>query len=128
MAAFFFILGRGGWSWPQALASDARLYLQATTACLSAIIVLQMANLYECRSTRASVLATGLVDNRLIVAGIAVELALILLIDYTPWGNRVFGTAPIPAVAWLFALPFAAGLVALEETRKAAVRRLSPRA
>lgn len=113
MAAFFFILGRGGWSWPQALASDARLYLQATTAC---------------RSTRASVLATGLVDNRLIVAGIAVELALILLIDYTPWGNRVFGTAPIPAVAWLFALPFAAGLVALEETRKAAVRRLSPRA
>jgi len=48
---------------------------------------------------------------------------LILAIVYTPWGNAAFGTAPIGAEAWLFMLPFAAAMLALEESRKAFVRR-----
>jgi hypothetical protein len=50
------------------------------------------------------------------------ELALILLIDYTAVGNRLFGTDPIPASVWLFILPFAAAMLGLEEIRKRAVR------
>ena len=48
----------------------------------------------------------------------AVELALILAIDYTPWGNAVFGTARILLAAWLFRLPFALAMLLLEEARK----------
>ena len=47
---------------------------------------------------------------------------LIALIDYTPWGNALFGTAPIPAAVWLFIIPFAFGMLALEELRKWLVR------
>ena len=39
----------------------------------------------------------GYRNNRLIWYGIIFELLLLLLIDYTPWGNKLFGTAPLGA-------------------------------
>jgi hypothetical protein len=55
---------------------------------------------------------------------VALEIALILAIGYTPWGHLVFATMPIPGQVWLFMLPFAAGLFILEELRKWLARRL----
>jgi magnesium-transporting ATPase (P-type) len=123
MAAFFFVLHRGGWSYGQDLAWSDPLYLQATTACLSAIILMQVVNVFLCRSDRESVFSFGFFGNRFILLGIAVEIGLILLIDYTPWGNRIFGTAPISAEVWLFVVPFAVGMLVLEEVRKWLIRR-----
>lgn len=126
LAAFFYVLHRGGWRHGDPRGSDALLYKQATTACLSAIIVLQVVNVFLCRSRRESAFRFNVLSNPLILGGIAVEVALILLIDYTPWGNFVFGTAPIPLDAWLFMVPFAIAMLALEEVRKLAVRRFTP--
>jgi magnesium-transporting ATPase (P-type) len=117
-AAFFFVLHGGGWRYGQELAWDDPLYRAATTACLSAIIVMQVVNLFLCRSERDSAFAFGLFSNRLLVWGIIVELALILWIDYSGWGQRLFNTAPIGLDVWLFVLPFAAGMLVLEEARK----------
>jgi sodium/potassium-transporting ATPase subunit alpha len=84
--------------------------------------VMQVVNVFLCRSRRESVLRFGLFSNPLILLGIAVEVTLILLIDYSPWGNAIFGTAPIPLAAWLFMLPFTLGMLLLEEGRKWVVR------
>lgn len=51
------------------------------------------------------------------------EIALILPINYTPWGNLIFGTAPIAGQVWLFLIPFAVGLFILEELRKWLIRK-----
>jgi len=123
MAAFFFVLNLAGWEYGQALAKTEALYLQATTACLAAIVVTQVVNVFLCRHPRESAFAFGLLSNPLILWGIAIEIALILSIAYTSWGNVVFGTAPIGPEAWLFMLPFAAAMLALEEGRKAFMRR-----
>jgi magnesium-transporting ATPase (P-type) len=122
MAAFFFVLKGGGWSYGDALGVRDPLYLQATTACLSTIVITQIANLFICRSPRESVFRSRLLSNKLIFAGIAVEISLILMINYSPWGNEVFGTTPIPLKVWLFAVPFALGMIVLEELRKWCVR------
>ena len=52
------------------------------------------------------------------------EIVLILLIDYTPWGNRLLETAPTGLSVWLLVVPFALGLLALEELPKLLVRRM----
>jgi calcium-translocating P-type ATPase len=122
MAAFFYVLAAGGWQYGNILGRHDPLYLQATTACLSAIIVMQVVNVFLCRSDRGSAFAFGLGSNPLLLWGIAIELLLILAIDYTPWGNILFGTAPIPARVWLFVIPFALGMLMLEEVRKGLVR------
>ena len=123
MAAFFFVLMSGGWRYGEILHSDDPLYLRATTACLSAIIVMQMVNVYLCRSSVRSVFSLGLFDNRLIVAGIGLELVSLALINYAPLANMLIGTAAVPPALWLFLVPFAAGMLALEELRKWIVRQ-----
>ncbi|MDP2239573.1 MAG: cation-transporting P-type ATPase [Burkholderiales bacterium] len=123
MAAFFFVLGAGGWRYGEILAPADPLYLQATTACLAAIIVMQVVNVFLCRDPRESVFSVSLKRNYLIILSIIIELALILAIVYSAPGNAVFGTAPIAPEVWLFMLPFAVAMLMLEEGRKWCVRR-----
>lgn len=120
---FFYVLYGGGWQWGEMLPPGEPLYMQATTACLTAIIITQVGNLFACRSMTESVLRVGFFSNRLIFAGIAAELALLLFIVYSPWGNTVFSTAPIALNVWLLLVPFAFILFAAEETRKFLARR-----
>jgi magnesium-transporting ATPase (P-type) len=123
MAAFFFVLFRGGWTYGHDLDANDPLYLSATTACLAAIIVMQIVNVFICRSSVRSTLTTGLIDNRLITWGVAVEVVLLLLIVYTPLGHFVLGTAPVSSELWIFLLPFVITMLTLEEARKWFARR-----
>jgi hypothetical protein len=70
------------------------------------------------------VFSVGLLGNPLIGWGVILEIALIVLIDYTHWGNLIFATAPISAQIWLFVMPFGIVLFISEELRKRLVRRI----
>jgi len=123
MAVFFFVLGRAGWQYGDALPAADPLYLRATTACLMAIVLAQVANLFACRHPVLPFWRFPLLKNRLLLAGLGVELGLLLAIVYTPWGHALFGTAPLSADVWLMAVPFALLLLAAEELRKMVVRK-----
>ncbi|OIQ78382.1 calcium-transporting ATPase 1 [mine drainage metagenome] len=125
MAAYFAMLHLGGWHYGERLASNAPTYLQATAATLSAIIVMQIMNVLLCKHPDRPLWRTNPFDNPLILSGIALEIALILIIDYTPWGQDLFGTAALPAGIWLLILPFAGAMLMLEEGRKALLRNHS---
>jgi sodium/potassium-transporting ATPase subunit alpha len=100
MGAYFFVLYRGGWSYGQSLTDHDALYLSATTACLSGIIVMQIFNVFLFRSSWRSMLSTGLFDNRLIVLVVTLEIFLAGVINYTWIGNFLLDTAPIPSALW----------------------------
>jgi calcium-translocating P-type ATPase len=123
MAAFFFVLHTAGWQYGQSLARLDPLYLEATTACLAAIVVMQVVNVFLCRHPVQSSLSFGLLSNRLLVIGVAAELAILVFIVYTPPGNWLFGTVPLGLQTWLFILPFAPAMWAIEEARKLWLRR-----
>ncbi len=123
MAVFFFVLDAAGWHYGVSLDRSAPLYLQATSACLATIVVMQMMNVILCRHPSRSSLSVGLFDNRYILLALAAELGVILFIIYTPAGNWLFGTAPVGADVWLLAVVGAALMWALEEIRKAWLRR-----
>jgi sodium/potassium-transporting ATPase subunit alpha len=123
MAAFFLVLRMAGWQWGQELSLGDALYRQATTACLTAIVVMQVVNVYLCRNRRESIVSRPLLENPLITAGVAVEIGLILAIDYTAFGHTLFGTAPIGYQAWLVVVPAAAAMLTLDEARKVFLRR-----
>ncbi len=101
------------------------LYLQATTACLLTIVVTQVVNVFLCRHASKSLLAFGLVSNRLLLVGIAVEIALLVFIVYVPLGHWLFGTAPVGRDVWLAALAGAECMGLCEEVRKAWRRRVA---
>ncbi|THJ12504.1 MAG: hypothetical protein CAF43_003375, partial [Nitrospira sp. CG24C] len=67
----------------------------------------------------------GWFSNPLLLWGIATELVVLAFIIYTPWGNAIFGTSPLPV--WIFG-PLALGALALlfaEESRKIIVNRFT---
>lgn len=119
MAVFFFVLDAAGWQYGVSLDRTNPLYLQATSACLATIVVMQMMNLMLCRHPFKSSLSFGLSGNPYLLLGLAAELGVILLIVYTAAGNWLFGTAPVGPEVWLLALLGAALMWLLEEARKA---------
>lgn len=122
---FFYVLNAGGWAWSESISQGDRLYMQATTVCLTAIIVTQVANVFVCRSLTQNSLRIGLFTNKLILAGIAVEITLQLLIVYTPFGNSIFNTRPLDAWMWLMLVPFAALLLIAGESLKFVYRKMA---
>jgi sodium/potassium-transporting ATPase subunit alpha len=126
MFGFFWVLYHGGWIWGVMLHPHDLLYLQATTACLTAIIITQIGNVFACRSSKGSLFSTGFFSNKLIFAAITAEILLQLFIVYHPFGNKIFGTAPISLSVWLVLIPFSIILLAAEELRKFYIRRYKP--
>jgi len=122
MAAYFYVMYQGGWNWGQTLAPTSTLYLQATTACLAGIIATQIANVFACRSSSSSVFSLGFFSNRLVLAGIASEVALAAFVIYTPLGNSLFASAPVSMHVWLLLTPFALLLFGTDEARKFFIR------
>jgi len=123
MTVFFFVLDAAGWHYGEPLARTAPLYLEATTACLATIVMMQVVNVFLCRHPRRSVFAFSLFGNPLILLGIAAELGLLLFIAYTPTGHWLFGTAPVGAEVWLLAAALAVLMGFAEEARKTWLRR-----
>jgi sodium/potassium-transporting ATPase subunit alpha len=128
MGAFFFVVTGAAWPWRSPAILDDLLYRQGTTACLTAIVLMQMANVFLCRNRCASAFTQPLTSNRLLLSGVVAEFVLILLIDYTRVGQGMFGTAPIGVASWLVVVPFALTMLMEEEARKAIVRLRERRA
>ena len=123
MGGFFLYLFANGWTWGTHLDWSSPLYRQATTVTFAGIVLAQVANVLACRSDRLSVFKLDWRTNPLMVLGIAIELILLALIAYTPTGNEIFGTSPLPL--WIFG-PLVLGsltLLLVEEGRKLLVTR-----
>ncbi|MFN8233859.1 MAG: HAD-IC family P-type ATPase [Actinomycetota bacterium] len=97
-----------------------------SAAVFAAIVCMQMANAFACRSDPASLVSIGPLTNRLLLAAVGVELVLLLGFLYVPGLSAVIGNGPVPAELWIpiVVTPFA--LLAAEEGRKAMVRRRVP--
>ena len=123
---YFVILHDGGWQWGDALATSDPLYRTAITGFFASIIICQVADVIICRTRRQSLLTVGLLANRLVLLGIATELALLAIIAYLPAANVFFNTAPLEAWHLALSLPFAALILLGDELRRVFVRTGNP--
>jgi sodium/potassium-transporting ATPase subunit alpha len=118
MTVYFYVLESGGWRWGMALPDGSPLAHQASAAVFLGIVVMQVGNVFACRSYRESAFRPGFFANRLMLLGIVVEIALAAFIIYHPLGNRLFDTAPLGIGVWLILVPFSAVLLGADELRK----------
>ncbi|MCM2279842.1 MAG: cation-transporting P-type ATPase [Oligoflexia bacterium] len=118
MTVFLLFLADSGWSWGTALPRESDTYRAATGACFGTIVIMQIANVFVCRSERETLPPWRFRPTGLILAGIALELLAVVLVVYSPAGNAVFGTAAVPARYWSYAGAFALLLVALDAALK----------
>jgi Ca2+-transporting ATPase len=123
MAAFFFIYVESGWRPDMEMVDSGTLYVTATTMSLAAIVATQVGNVFACRTERESVFYAGLFVNKLVLWGIATEIAIITALIYSPPLQRIFGLAPLTIKEWSFLLIFPPIILLMEEGRKLIARR-----
>jgi len=110
---FFLVLVQGGWQFGQELAGSDTLYRSATGIALASILLLQVGNLIGRRNRHRSGLDRGLLSNRLMLLGIALEIAFSWALLYWPPLQKILGTGPVEVeiyfLAWL-GIPLIFGL------------------
>ena len=127
MSAFFFAFGLHGWRPWEPLPDSGSVYVGATAMTMAAIVMAQVGAGLGWRTARRSVFAAGLLTNRLLLVGIALEVAMIALLVYTPGLQEVFHTAPLGPWNWVFLLLWPPIVFGAEEGRKAVLRRRAAR-
>ncbi len=98
-----------------------------STMVFAAIVAMQMANAFECRSNPASLFSIGPLSNRLLVGSVAVEALMLAAFVYVPLIRHVLGQHPLSLGQWLPVLVTPWILLGAEEARKAVVRRRAHR-
>lgn len=122
MSGFFFIYYQHGWMPGMEMTDSGLIYATATTMTLAGIVATQIGNVFACRTERESVFTVGLFSNKLVLWGIASELAIIALLIYTPFLQRIFGLAPLGIKEWAFLFAFTPVILLAEEGRKWIIR------
>ena len=126
MAGYFLVNVLAGWPGiPLAgLGNDSDpVYIQATTMTLAGIIFAQIGQVMNCRTETTSVFKIGLFSNRRILIGIVFEVVLLVILTTFPPLQGVFHTAPLAWQDYAFLCCIPPVVIAIEEVRKAWLRR-----
>jgi sodium/potassium-transporting ATPase subunit alpha len=104
LGLFFLVLSMGGWEYGMELAGSDPLYRSATGIALASILLMQVANGISRRHLRRSGLDRSLLQNRLLLFGIAAEITCAWALLYWPPLQSLLGTAPVAPELFLLAL------------------------
>ncbi|MFA5251142.1 MAG: HAD-IC family P-type ATPase [Phycisphaerae bacterium] len=131
LVIYYFVLYQGGWKpgmqlEPNDTTFTNPLHLKAITMVFLGIVVMQVANIFACRSDKHSVFKLGFFSNKLILWGIVFELIFASIIIYIPFFQKVFQTTAIGWSDWAILVAFAPLIFLAEEFRKKLCRRRHP--
>lgn len=118
LGGYAFAYWWAGWHSATSLPDSGSLYATATTMTFAGIVACQVGNAFACRSRSQSIWQLGFATNRMLLAGIAAELALLALLIYVPPLRTIFGLARLAPAHWFLLLTFGPVLLLLEECRK----------
>ncbi len=116
LTTFTVVLVMGGWSWGDK--PGAGLLATASGSAFAVIAVSQMANAFACRSASQPVWRIALSTNRLVLAAVAAEAALLVAFLAAPWLSELLGGSWPTPTAWAMAATAAVLLVLADGTHK----------
>ena len=128
LIAYYLVLYQGGWRPGMQLEPNDTtfanpLHLKAITTLFVGIVVMQIANVFACRSEKYSAFKIGLFNNKLILWGIVFELIFTCVLIYTPLFQKIFQTSSLGWKEWGILFVFMIIIFFLEELRKAISRK-----
>jgi magnesium-transporting ATPase (P-type) len=126
MTSYFLVLHNGGWT-PGAPTDPSsslhHLYLQATTITFLSMVACQIGTAFACRTERVSLRSIGVTTNRLLLWGVAFEVALSAMLVAIPPLQSLLGTAVPDPAQLVIILPFPFIVWGADELRRWIVRR-----
>ncbi len=122
VALLMLVSAFGLFEWMQSRGADPRA---ATTVAVNVFVFVQIFYMFNCRSLTDSVFRIGFFSNKPLLLGALGMVLLQIAFTYVPIMNRLFRSAPIGWLEWLFIL--ASGILAslIVGAEKAIRRRLA---
>jgi Ca2+-transporting ATPase len=96
---------------------------EARTVAANVFVFGEMSYLFNCRSLTLPSWRVSLRTNHFLLGGVGLMLALQMLYTYLPGMNRLFGTAPITWLAWVWIIGVALAVHVIVEIEKSVRRR-----
>ena len=99
--------------------------MEAQSLCFVTLIIIQFLNAFNCRSLERSLFNLGVNQNRWLLAAVAWELTLLLLVVYLPFLQGAFNTFALTVEDWIMAVSSALTIIAVAELYKLTSAKLS---
>jgi calcium-translocating P-type ATPase len=129
LAGFFYVLWQAGWTSGADVSSGSSLhdpYVEATTMTFAGIVACQIGTAFASRTDRASLRSVGFLSNRLLLWGIAFEVAFAGALIYVPAFQPIFHTAPLDVTELALLATFPVIVWGADELRRSVRRRGEP--
>lgn len=101
----------------QHLAADSQIHMTAMTLTYLTIVLCQLANIMQ-RRTSNGLFSRYQLHNRLLWGALGLSMFCVLNIIYNPWIAPYFKSAPLSATDWLYALAAAALFIIIREFQR----------
>jgi len=123
LGAFYIVLFHGGWKpgmqlEPNDTTYSNPLHLKALTVLFAGIVIMQVANVFNCRSEKYSAFKIGFFGNKRIFWSVALSLVFTCALVYIPFLQKVFQTTGLGLGEWGMLAGFMVFIFFAEELRK----------
>lgn len=113
------LLGLFLWSYREYSLEKARTFVFTT------LIMFQMFNAFNCRSSSVSIFSARLGTNKYLITAVSFSIFMQLCIIYLPFANKLFGTVPLSLIDLLIILLTSLTVIPYIELIKVAKRKFS---
>lgn len=124
VSTYFWSLFSHGWQWGQALDPDSDIYIKSSTFAFTILVLIQMVNAYNSRSSKQSVFSLGLFSNLFLIGAIFISLCVVFILVEVPFFQEWVHTTNLAWYEWLVIIGASFAILLVEELRKLVVRSM----
>ncbi len=122
VGAYFWSLFEQGWQWGDPLNQESDIYIKSSTFAFALLVLIQMVNAYNSRSSSRSVFQMGFFNNLWLLGAITISLGVVYMLVEVPFFNEWIHTAPLEWYEWFVIIGASFAILIVEEIRKLVVR------
>jgi len=124
VSAYFWTLVVHGWHWGESLDPDSYLYLNASTLTFALLVLIQMVNAYNSRSSSQSVISLGIFSNLYLLGAVFISIGIVYLLVEVPFFQSWMHTTSLEWYEWIIVIGASFSILVVEELRKLVVRSM----
>jgi len=122
IGSYLWNLLSNGWTWGETLSKDSLIHIKSSTFAFTILVLIQMVNAYNSRSSTQSVFKLGFFSNLYLLGAVFISLLTVYLFVEVPFFQHWLHTTDLQWYEWFMIIGSSFSILLVEEMRKLVVR------